>query len=459
MTDRRFQPDHIDDAIGGWMRRAAPPSAPADLLASVRLAAERTGQDRSGPVRWALAAVAVVGVAVVMAIAFGIPGGRDLGPPIDSDPTPSAAATASAAPASQAPSASPRSPEPSTSAAADVEGWPRATVELPASNSSGMVAVARGSDGLVAVGGGGSVEGLGGALAWYSTDSQRWELTLDRHAERNGSGLWDVVATADGFVAVGGDPSGPAVWRSPDGRAWAAVDGPSAPAGPTHSLAGIAAHAGGLLAIGYASEDDAQVGTAWSSVDGTTWTRLAVPDSYATARPGTIAMREDGQGIIVGSLGPDRGDPVAWPVTGDRIGDPVALPRDEEETHVGPAVATTEGFVVLGGRWDAAEAAYQLLAWTSADGAAWQIEEAGAIGLAGGAALVEGVGLVVVGQTYRLETSEVAMWQRSPDGRWTTRLIEASNGGGAGVLADPGGRLVIIGSDDPDGAATVWLEP
>lgn len=457
MTDRRFHPDPIDDAIRGWMRRAAPPSAPADLLASVRLAAERTGQDRSGPVRWALAAVAVVGVVVVTAIAIGIPGGRDLGPPIDSDPTPSAAATASAAPASQAPSASPQSPEPVPSAAPDMEGWERATVELPAANSSRMAAAARGTDGFVAVGGGGSTEGLGGALAWYSTDGQRWELTLDLHAERDGSALRDIVAAADGFVAVGDNPGGPAVWRSTDGRAWATVDDPRVPAGPTHTLIEIAAHAGGLLAIGYASEDDAQVATAWSSVDGNTWTRLGVPDSYATARPGALAVRQDGSGVIVGSLGPDQGDPVAWPITGDGIGEPVALSRGEEETHVGAAVATTDGFVVLGGRWDVAEAAYQLLAWTSADGSAWQIEEAGAIGLAGGAAHVDGVGLVVVGQTYRPETSEVAMWQRSPDGRWTTRLIEDSNGGGAGVVADPGGRLVIVGSDD--GAATVWLQP
>jgi hypothetical protein len=456
MTDRQLGPDAFDDTMHAWMHRTAPPAAPGFLLGSVRMAAERTRQDRRGPGRWALAAVAVASGAMAVGIAIGIPNGRDQGPPIASDPVHSASASASAAAASEAPSAS---PQPDGSGVPAVEGWQRATVELPASNSSGMAAVARGTDGFVAVGGGGSVEGLGGALAWYSSDGQRWELTLDLHAEQDGSSLWDVVATADGFVAVGHDPGGPAVWRSTDGRSWTTIDDPSAPAGPAHSLSSVAAHRGGLLAIGYASEGDAQVATAWSSVDGSTWTRLAAPDSYATGRPGALAVREDGGGIIVGSLGPDLGDPVAWPITGDGIGDPVVLPANEGETHAGPAVATADGFVILGGRWDAAEAAYQLLAWTSDDGSAWEIEEAGSIGLAGGAAFVHGVGLVVVGQTYRLETSEVAMWQRTRDGEWTTRLIEDSNGGGAGVTTDPNGRLIVIGSDDPDGSATVWLEP
>ena len=457
MTDRGWEPDAFDDAMRGWMHRTAPPSAPAALLDSVRLAAERTHQDRGGLGRWALAAVAVVAGAVAVGIAIGIPNGRDQGLPITSDPAPPSASPSVVA-ASGAPSASPESPAPDGSGAQTVEGWQRATVELPASNSSRMEAVAGGTDGFVAVGGGGSTEGLGGALAWYSTDGQRWELTLDRHAERDGSALRDVVAAADGFVAVGDNPGGPAVWRSTDGRSWAAVDDPSVPAGHTHGLIKIAAHAGGLLAIGYASEDDAQVATAWSSVDGNTWTRLGVPDSYATARLGAIAVREDGHGVIVGSLGPGLGDPVAWPLAGDRIGDPVVLPR-EEETQIGPAVATADGFVILGGRWDAAEAAYQLLAWTSEDGSTWEVEAAGAIGLAAGAAQVEGLGLVIVGQTYRLETSEVALWQRSQGGEWTTRLIEDSNGSGAGLATDPSGRLFVVGTDDPDGAATVWLEP
>jgi hypothetical protein len=361
--------------------------------------------------------------------------------------------------ASDAPSPSPEPASPDGSGYAAVEGWERAIVELPAANSSRMAAVAGGAAGLVAVGGGGSIEGLGGALAWHSTDGQEWDLVLDRHAEQDGSALWDVVATDSGFVAVGSDPSGPSVWRSADGRSWTAVDGPSVPAGPVHSLFEIATHAGGMLAIGVASENDAQVATAWSSIDGTSWTRLPVPESYATARPATIAVRDDGLGVIVGGSGSGPGDPVAWPVADKGIGEPIALPRDEEETHAGPAVVTTDGFVILGRRWDAAEAAYRLVAWRSDDGTAWDVEETGAIGIAGGVAAIDGLGLVVVGQTYRLETSEVAMWRRTEQGDWTTRLIEDSNGGGSGVTTGPGGRMIVIGSDDPDGVATVWLEP
>lgn len=457
MSDRQAA-DAIEIAVREWMHRAAPPSAPSRLAAAVRQAAESTPQDSSGP-GWRVLTAAAVSAAIVVVIALSLPSAPDAGPPPGSDSARSASASPSVDAASRAPSAV-GSATPARSEAPLVEGWQRATVELPASNSSRMVAVAHGADGFVAVGGGGSVEGLGGALAWYSPGGDHWELTLDRHIQRDGSGLRDVVATADGFVAVGDNPTGPAVWRSSDGRSWSAVDDPSVPAGPTHdALIALAVHDGGLLAIGFASEDDTQVATAWSSVDGSAWTRLAVPSSYAMARPGAIAVRADGRGVIAGLSGPTAGDPVAWPIVGGRIGDPIVLPRDDEEAHVGPVLATADGYVILGGRWDPAEAAYRLVAWTSEDGGAWEIEETGAIGLAAGAAQVDGHGLVVVGRTHRLETSEVAMWERSEAGEWSTRLIENSNGIGAALQTDSGGRLVVIGSDDPDGAAIVWLEP
>lgn len=457
MSAGRPAPDAIDVALREWMHRTAPPSAPGRLATAVRQVAGSTRQERSGP-GWWLVTAAAAGAAIVVGIVVSLAPANDPGNAPGSEPGRSPSASPSVTAASEPPSAA-ASATPAGSDAPLVEGWQRATVELPESNSSRMLAVARGAQGFVAVGGGGSPEGLGGALAWYSTDGVRWELTHDRHAERSGSGLQDVVATADGFVAVGGDPTGPAVWSSRDGRSWSAVDDASVPAGPTHdALIGLAAHDGGLLAIGFASEDDAQVATAWSSIDGNGWTRLVVPTSYATARPVAIAVREDGRGVIAG-LGGNVGDPVAWPVVGGRIGDPVMLPRGEEETQVGPAVSTPSGFVILGGRWDPVDAAYRLLAWTSDDGATWEMEETRAIGVATGAAHVDGLGLVVVGQTYRLETSEVAMWQRSERGEWTTRLIEGSNGSGAGLATDSNGRLVVIGSDDPDGSATVWLEP
>lgn len=458
MSAGRPAPDAIDVAVREWMRRTAPSSAPSHLAAAVRHVAGSTPQERHRPGRWLLTAAAA-GAALVVGIAVSLPSTPEPGRTPGSDPAGSPSASTSREPAAGPPSAA-ASATPARSDAPLVEGWQRATVELPGSNSSRMLAIARGPNGFVAVGGGGSIEGLGGALAWYSTGGDRWELTLDRHAERDGSGLRDVVATADGFVAVGDNPTGPAVWRSTDGRSWSAVDDASVPAGPTHdALIALAAHDGGLLAIGFATEDDEQVATAWSSVDGIAWTRLAVPSSYAAARPSGITVNEDGRGIIAGMSGSGSGDPVAWPVVGGRIGDPIVLARDEEETQVGPAVTTPDGFVILGGRWDPAEAAYRLLAWTSEDGVAWEIEETEAIGLAAGAAYVDGLGLVLVGQTYRLETSEVAMWQRSESGGWTTRLIEDSNGSGAGLATDPSGRLIVIGSDDPDGAATVWLEP
>jgi hypothetical protein len=66
---------------------------------------------------------------------------------------------------------------------------------------------------------------------------------------------------------------------------------------------------------------------------------------------------------------------------------------------------------------------------------------------------------VIAGLTYRLESSEVAVWVRLEPGQWNTRLIEDSNGGGTAVTTDGNGQLIVLGTDDPDGTATVWLEP
>lgn len=321
-----------------------------------------------------------------------------------------------------------------------------------------MEAVAYGEGGFVAVGGSGGIEGLGGALAWYSADGQQWDLTMDRSAERDGSSLLDVIAFDGGFVAVGNDPNGPVVWQSTDGRSWSPVVDPSVPAGPLHDLVAVIARDSGLFAVGFSAEGDAQVATAWTSVDGVTWTRLAA-DPLAGARPVGIAIKDDGAGVIVGQRGEGVGDPLAWRLDGDVIGDPIALAEISDEVIVGSVLTTPDGFTIVGDAWDAAAAAYRLVTWTSEDGTTWHLEETGVIGVANGAAYIEGRGLVLAGLTYRLDSSEVAVWERPAPRQWVTRLIEDSNGGGTAVTTGTDGRLIVTGSEDPDGSATVWLEP
>jgi hypothetical protein len=321
-----------------------------------------------------------------------------------------------------------------------------------------MNAATRGEDGYVAVGGGGSVEGLGGVLAWHSTDGQAWTLTLDRHSARDGSSMRDVVATETGYIGVGHNPSGSPVWFSPDGIGWSEANHPSAPDGSRASLEALAGSGAALVAVGFQSENDQQSATVWSSVDGRVWAPLEVPDDYAGGRPMDVAVGDDGRTVIVGMTGNAQGDPVAWIINGGSVADPVTLPSDDPEARVSTVVATPNGFTAVGAGWDPAEAAPVLLAWFSMDGSTWELSPAEATGTPLGAAHIEGRGVVAVGMTMGMEESEVAAWELSDEGARTI-LIERSNGAGHAVLASPGGRLLIAGADDPDGAATVWFEP
>jgi len=448
MTEHRPSIDPTDARLRRWMHEEAPAAAPDAILRSVNAAARHTRQQRFGLGWLPLVAAAA---AIVAIAAYGTTVGLRSG-----EEPPGSAASVDASPPAPASNAAPSSP----SASAPADGpWPRATVELPADNSSRMHAVASGRDGLVAVGGGGSIEGFGGALAWHSVDGQSWALTVDRHAERDGSQMSDVVATASGFVAVGDNPVGVPVWLSADGRSWREADAASAPRAPDHALTAIAVAGDELLAIGFASEDDQQIATLWTSVNGAAWTRLGVPGTFAGAWPRDIAATEDGTAVIVGMTEPGSGDPMAWVVRGGTVEEPVRLPSDDPEAVVGVVVATPTGYTALGSGWEPGRANHLPLAWRSADGRAWEPVEPDAIGFILGAAFIADRGVVAVGQTAGLESSDVVAWDLADEGAWRTILLEHSNGAGFGVVERPAGGLVIVGSDDPDGSAVVWLEP
>jgi hypothetical protein len=69
-----------------------------------------------------------------------------------------------------------------------------------------MSAVAVGPSGFVAVGGGGRGDGRHGVV-WASSDGMSWSRMADdpAFAGRNGAWIGDVIATAEGFVAVGAE--------------------------------------------------------------------------------------------------------------------------------------------------------------------------------------------------------------------------------------------------------------
>jgi hypothetical protein len=101
--------------------------------------------------------------------------------------------------------------------------------------------------------------------------------------------VMDVEAGPGGFVAVGatwvGDPNDPdhtaAIWSSPDGRDWVAVDDDAA--GLERGWANDVLWTGSdWFAVGTADDGETSDGTVWRSDDGLTWERLAIADPAIT---------------------------------------------------------------------------------------------------------------------------------------------------------------------------------
>ena len=127
---------------------------------------------------------------------------------------------------------------------------------------------------------------------WRSPDGLRWTRSqLQGEMNRQAGSVARIAGTATGWVAVGGQGQGPAIWASDDGAAW----NPVHPVGAGLDKGGVsdvAATARGLVAVG--TVDDAagtHDGAIWISGDGTSWTRVAVGDPSLTGPDETELSR------------------------------------------------------------------------------------------------------------------------------------------------------------------------
>lgn len=147
----------------------------------------------------------------------------------------------------------------------------------PATVLSGAQDVAAALDRFVVVGTGSTR--VPHAEAWTSTDGLEW-IQAPASTQLEGAAMSHVIASDDGFVAMGSDEQGRIVaWHSPDGLSWErgrleragrkrmdgyvvdVVDGPA-----------------GLLALGVFIGQDGGGHRLWRSADGRTWTALDGPD-------------------------------------------------------------------------------------------------------------------------------------------------------------------------------------
>ena len=175
-----------------------------------------------------------------------------------------------------------------------------AVPDLGGSSGARLNGLAHGSHGYVGVG-----QDAAGAAVWWSSDGADFErLQL---AAADGTRLLAVVAGGPGFVAVGSavDPSQTqqgAVWTSADGRSWQ-VD-PSAAALQGVKLSGLTTDGIRLTAVG----TTATGAVAFVSLDGLAWQALPAGPGFGGAT--FSSALDDGSRLIVAGGG--RDGPGLW---------------------------------------------------------------------------------------------------------------------------------------------------
>jgi hypothetical protein len=153
--------------------------------------------------------------------------------------------------------------------------------------SGGFSSFAVGPQGIVAV------QGLS---TWFSRDGLTWTPAAQTAALGAANGrhveIRDVVATDDGWLAVGsdapecfvgcaGEGGVPAVWHSLDGITWTREAQAALPTAGT--MVGVVRSPDGFIAVGSAIAGRNIHAAVWRSPDGAAWTR--VPDAAVFAAP------------------------------------------------------------------------------------------------------------------------------------------------------------------------------
>jgi hypothetical protein len=285
---------------------------------------------------------------------------------------------------------------------------------------AGMIDLAVGGPGLVAVG---QMPGSGEehvAAVWTSVDGLTWSRVPHDEAVFGGedaSELRSVTVGGPGLVAVGlvhpvvddvadgsivQQPADAAVWTSVDGRNWSRVSHDEEVFGGEGDqvMSDVIVGGSGLLAVGhdhrggYDLERDVwdEVGSAavWTSVDGITWSRIPHDEaifggefvqgmsSVTVGGPGLVAVGDDGfwhdgkWGQIQGYEDATRVAAVWTSVDGltwSRVGHDEEVLGGEGNQWMEDVMAAGAGVVAVGGDWSTA--GHRAAVWTSDDGVTW----------------------------------------------------------------------------------------
>jgi len=151
-----------------------------------------------------------------------------------------------------------------------------------------------------------------GPPVYWSDDAVQWRAPSATGAP-DSVNVTDVIATDEGFLAVGLGADGPAAWWSTDGRTWvpSAVDAPGR--GGADMLWGLTSTHLGYFAWGY---DGGHAGL-WRSTDGRTWSPAGDQAVFDLPHDEAIcAIRESGDGPVAAGVVTPRnsseGHRVTW---------------------------------------------------------------------------------------------------------------------------------------------------
>ena len=370
-----------------------------------------------------------------------------------------------------------------------VPGW-RQICDAVSFDGATMKAVVAAGPGLVAVGGetwcdDGSEEcsaasPISAAVVWTSVDGLTWVRVPHDEEVFGGPGLQRMLGLTvggPGLVAVGRDGSDEqgdaAVWTSVDGLTWTRVPHDEEVFGGPGEQRMVSVTAGGpgLVAVGRDGSDEQGDAAVWTSVDGSSWSRVADDEAVfggADAQTMSSVAVRGSVLVAVGSDGPFSDD---WDeVREGRVEDAAVwtsvdgltwsrVPHDEA-VFGGPGVqrmlsvtAGGPGFVAVGrSPWGSAM-------WTSVDGSTWSRSEDAEVGpMRSVTAAAEG--LVAVGRSFPIQAWSAMVWT-SPDGlAWSGR--EGNTGYAEMLSVTVGGPgLVAVGLENVEGRdgwqAAVWV--
>ena len=170
-------------------------------------------------------------------------------------------------------------------ASKDAVTWQRVEADSEVFEGEGIVRildVIATEDGFVAV----------GSAVWNSPDGRSWERVFDLEPTMGdnspGEVMWSVVQTANGYVAAGQHGLfNAAVWTSADGRDWSAIEdeGQFGPASVTfeqiaevskHKIVDLLDSGDAILGVGYGRGAQPDSALVWRSTDGAHWEKIAI---------------------------------------------------------------------------------------------------------------------------------------------------------------------------------------